>query len=461
MSLATTSSWQRIRASLLHAEFTGIDQARRLTGAPLGAALTQAAARLDGRDLGSGHTLSASAVTVRRWWDQWLRGGKVAGAIAYGYKGTNKRAFPRALITEVLKLATAETGGRDKNSRGAHATDIRKVLEKRWRAGHALPGIGTWQQWWATEHPSFPLPSQAPDFPWSTKTILRHSGAKAIKAGGNLGAAAMEKHTWKIERDYSKLRKCELYTLDDVRLDLAALDDATGKAVTMTCYILMEVAARYIVAHVCKPDTAIHQADVDELLAHGLSVPGFGIGVGYQTHILFERGTIACSEAAQLVLEAGSEGQIKVHRTGMDGGVKWTGAARDRASGRGNGKAVIESFNGKFHNRLIWLPGQRGNNAANQPRNLGIEFAGADNPLASKGRTTAQNAERLHALNRIAEANGMPPFAALPLLYVSQVQQIVGIAIADYNNEGGHGMQGFHRVAQIESAPGVWEEEPS
>lgn len=460
-TLSQYPEWQRLRASLLHGEFLAIDEAVRLLGARVGDKLAMAAAKLDGRDLGSGQTLKASAPTMRRWWDRWQAGGKKAAALLFGYVGTNKHAMPDALKTEILKLSTAETGGRDKNGRGPRSSDILRVLERKWRAGQSLPGVGTWQEWFARHYPEFPLPAKAPEFPWCKRTVLRHSGCRAIRAGGNIGMAAMEKHLWKIERDYSKLRKCEIYTLDDVRLDFAAIDDATGRVVTVTCYILMEVASRYIVAHVCKPDTAILQADVDELIAHGLQCPGFGIGVGYQTHILFERGTIACSEAAQLVLEAGSDNRIVVHRTGMDGGVKWSGAASDRASGRGNGKAVIESFNGKFHHRLIWLPGQRGNNAANQPKNLGIEFAGAKDPLARTGDTVTTRAERLHALNRIAEANGLPPLDALPLLYVSQVQAIVAAAIHDYNHDGNHNMQGFHRVHERETAPGVWEEEES
>ena len=266
------------------------------------------------------------------------------------------KRLPDEMVAEIKKLATAKTGGRDIHQNGIEAPAIRKKLTERWWRGESLPGLGTWQEWFKATHPAIPLPANPPEFPWCDKTILRKMGPKALRRMGNIGHAAALKHMPSMKRDYSKLRKCELYTLDDVRLDLVALDDLTGKVVDVTCYILMEVASRSIVSFVLKPKNAIRAEDVDEMLAHGLQADGFGIGVDYPTHIWFERGTIACSEAAQRVLEAGSEGGIIIHRTSMDGGVSWIGSAADKASGHSAGKAAIESFNRNLHRHLLHLP---------------------------------------------------------------------------------------------------------
>ena len=261
-----------------------------------------------------------------------------------------------------------------------------------------------------------------------------------------------------MERDYSKLRKCELYTLDDVRLDFVAIDETTGRVVDMLAYILIEVASRSIVAFLVKPVDAIKAEDVDELLAHGLQADGFGVGEGYTTHIWFERGTVACSEAAQLVLEAFSDNAIKIHRTSMDGGVRWVGAAADKTSGHSSGKAVIESFNRNLHRRLLGVVGQRGNNFANQPANLGVGDPSAKDASKSDKQTAKHQAEKLAQFKLTAMAAGADARVKLPFLTATQAQQVVAAAVADHNSERGHSMQGFHRITEAEIAPDTWRE---
>jgi hypothetical protein len=282
---------------------------------------------------------------------------------------------------------------------------------------------------------------------------------KAISRMGNLGDAAAQKHLPSMERDYSQLRKCELYTLDDVRLDLVCLDELSGKVVEMIAYILMEVSSRSIVSFVCKPEGAIRAEDVDELLACGLQTEGYGLGVGYTTHIWFERGTIACSEAAQKVLESFSEGSLKIHRTSMDGGrVRWRGAAADKATGHAAGKAVIESFNRNLHRRLEHLPGQRGNNFANQPANLGVGDAKVKDASRSRKETLRAATELLAQFRLTAIAAGADAKLKLPILTSSQVVMAVRSAIQEHNTTRGHSMQGFHTIREAEVSPGVWRE---
>lgn len=338
------------------------------------------------------------------------------------------------------------------------AAQIYKKIKQIWKAGGTLPGVGTWQEWWAVTHPQLALPSTPPDFPWSYRTIVRKMPPKAISRMGNLGNAAALKHLPTMDRDYSKLRKCELYTLDDVQLDFVCIDELTGRVVKMIAYLLMEVASRCIVAFVCKPEDAIKAEDVDELLARGLQAPGFGLGVGYTSHIWFERGTIACSEAAQKVLEAFSDGALKIHRTSMDGGVRWIGAAADKASGHSAGKAVIESFNRNLHRLLGHLPGQRGNNFGNAPANLGFGDSKAKDASRSSKTTLTAEAERLAQFKLTAMAAGIDAKLKLPLLTSSQGVAAVAEAVKAHNSARGHTMQGFHQITEAEVAPGVWRE---
>jgi hypothetical protein len=458
MALHQTSTWQQDRAARLHNAFMALESAMAHEGATLVASLQNLATSLDGTPLKGGRILRASFPTLRTLYYKWADGGRKATALICSYQSpAHTIRLPDELAAEIQKLATTKTGARDKNGNAIEAPAIRKALQKRWHNGEALPGLGTWQQWWTNVHPALPLPANPPEFPWSDKTILRRMGPKALRRMGNIGHAAALKHLPTMSRDYSKLRKCELYTLDDVRLDLVALCELTGKPVDVVIYVLMEVASRCIVSFVLKPKNAIRQEDVDEMLAHGLQAEGFGIGVGYPTHIWFERGTIACSEAAQRVLEAGSEGGIIIHRTSMDGGVSWIGSAADKASGHSAGKAAIESFNRNLHRYLLHLPGQRGNNYANMPANLGAGDPGLVDASKSERGTLVHEAERLAQFKITAALLGHSADVKLPILTISELQQEVRIVMQQHNDRRGHNFQGFHHITEAEVAPGVWQ----
>jgi hypothetical protein len=450
--------WQRQRVAAIDAEFRRLHDSIEHEGAPLVAGLLAIETRLHGQPLDGGkHTLKATYKTLIRLWYLWQRSGRKANALL-PCTTPAQAGFPALLNNEIHRLASNNTGGRDKNGGGMEAGGIYKRFKKIWKAGGTLPGLGTWQEWWQTQHPGKALPPVPPDFPWSYRTILRRMPPKAIAKLGNLGHAAASKHLPSMDRDYSKLRKCELYTLDDVRMDFVCLDELTGRVCEMTAYLLMEVASRCIVSFIIKPTDAIRAEDVDELLARGLQTEGFGLGVGYTTHIWFERGTVACSEAAQKVLEAFTDGGLKIHRTSMDGGVRWIGAATDKASGHSAGKAVIESFNRNLHRRLEHLPGQRGNRFDNQPANLGVGESQAKDPSRSGKDTLRAASERLAQFKLTAMAAGADVKIKLPILTATQGAAAVAAAVRDHNATRGHTMQGFHTITEAEVAPGIWRE---
>lgn len=451
--------WQIDRACLLHREFADVALMVGCEGLALTALLAELAARLAGRPLGDGkHLMRASTGTLVRAWYVWDAGGRNAAALMPAYRTpSHVRHMPAELCAEIQRLASGPSGGRDMHANGIEGATIRKQLAKKWQAGEPLPGLGTWREFWARTQPGSPPPALAPDFPWSTKTVVRKMGTKALRTLGNVGRAKANKHLPHMQRDYSKLRRCEYFTLDDARADLVAIDELTGRVVEVLLYLFMEVASRQIIGFLCKPKQNIKAEDVDELVAHSLQADGFGIGVGYTSHIWFERGTVACSQAAQTVLEAGSDGAIKVHRTGMDGGTRWIGAARDKSSGHANGKAVIESFVRNLHRRLIHLPGQRGNTYANQPANLGVGESAVKDPSKREAAGTLKaEAERLAQFKLTAMAAGAAADLKLPLLTIASLQREIAAALKSHNSERDHGMQGFHTLTEAEVGPGVW-----
>lgn len=439
MSITSAKDWERERAALLN---NALVEALRLTdveGRKIKHALAEARKLVQGKILPGDKFLRCSEASMRRFWDDWNRGGRTADALLHDYSGS-KVKMPGELVREFQRRATKEGS--------LNISAAIQSLYRDWKVGNVdLPGLGSREEW----NRLHGLPLDAPtDFPVSVRTLYRWKPGKGELAGGVHGQARMRAVGPYVDMNYSTLRKGELYTLDDVRLDILCVDENSGKVIEVTCYMLMEVASRYLVAYVLKPRNAISQDDVDELLAYGLQAPGFGIGVGYTTHIKFERGTIACSKAAQLTLEAASHGRIKIHRTSMDGSIRWAGSPKDKASGHAVGKAVIESFFRRLHLALMQLPGQRGNKWANQPQNLGYEGAGKLTP----GSLSAE-AEKLARLQMIA---GKRIALRLPMLYLRDVDAAVKEALRMHNTEPGHDYSGHGTFEQAEVAPGVWQE---
>lgn len=447
--LAHKKAWQRDRALVLHEAFTAMEAAVQSGAVAPGKAVAAVRRSLNGRMVGTPpRPLRVSVPTVYNNLKRWRDGGRTPEALLLGYvKPASTK--PAALVAEVQRRATMPGM--------ANFSVVIAGLKKDFTAGKSIQGLGTWQDLWRA-HPRtkhLPLPQRAPEMTAfvSDSTLRSWAPDKVTRAGGVLGTAAAKGLLPYVSLNYSILKKCQLYTLDDVRLDLIVIDDATGRAIEVVCYIMMEVASRLIGGYVMKPAHAIRAEDVDELVAYTLSA--LGVGRGHTTHIKFERGTVACSEAAQRVLEGATGGALQIHRTSMNGGIRWVGAPAERKSGNAAGKAVIESFNRKLHLMLMDLPGQRGNRWENQPATLG--FTGGRNKDGSSSTHAGSliaEAEKLARGNLLAQGRVR---LKLPMLYLSELHTIFKGAIQRHNAEPGHDYQGHGHYAERETAPGVWE----
>jgi hypothetical protein len=477
--LARTPEWQRQRAMILHREFLALETAAA-HGASVTGEIRAISQRLSSQVIRwtgpRGHakekSLRASPATLYRALADWRAGGRSIGALLHDYRSAgHHRPMPPELDAEIRRLASLATGGRNKDQL-APATFAARDLHRRWHGGEPIPGLGTWQDWWRSspETAALALPAGPPDFPFSQRTITRHCGHVAIRKLGNVGFAAAKKHLPSIERDYAQLRKAELFTLDDVRLDLVAIDEFTSQVVTVEAYIMMEVGSRFIPSFVLRSGGKVKARDVKALIAAGLAKTG--LPVGYTCNILFERGTLACSDELKDFLEGVSDGRIRVRKTGMIDNVRWIGAAADKARGNSAGKAVIESFNRSLHYRLLHLPGQRGNTRENQPLNLGVEdrdrLQGSGDQKGRIGRprrasardagadTLVAHAERLARFKRAAAIHGFDCDLQFPLLTVAQLEAEVAAAIDAHNREPGRDYQGHRQQAMIQGPGGVW-----
>lgn len=458
MSLDATAAWNRARAFKLHEHFTTAAAAVQ-AGARIGAELQRVQRLVDGLLIqypGGELRLEISAASLRREWDYWLAGGRKGRERAehvrqpeallctYTAGCGGATAMPRALIAELHRRLTLATGGRDKHGKSPISVVFQQFRQD-FAARRPLPGI---------DYDAYPAGAE---FPWSYSTVCRHKPPRTLRALGNRGAAAHKAIGAHVSLNYARLRKGELYTLDDVRLDIVCIDEATGEAIEVVLYVFMEVGSRAIVAYVMKPAAAIQQEDVDELVAHALQVPGFGLGIDYLTHILFERGATACSDGAKAVLEGVTGGRIKVHKTGMIGGVRWLGGPRDKARGNAAGKAVIESFNRWLHYALLHLPGQRGNHADNQPASMGD--LGQARYHTSTGQRTMKGTliDQAEQLAQFQVLTGQRVKLKLPMLYLFELNEAVREAIKRHNTEAGHDYRGHGEHFEAEVAPGVWQ----
>jgi hypothetical protein len=382
--------------------------------------------------------------SLRRFYEDWEQNPSPL-AFAPKYQST-QRKIPSELVTEFIRRSTGVGRSSDRcdNLRQAMVT-----LRQDWFDEKPIPGIGTWKEWWMSQHPGLQFPRQIPDFPVSERTLYRYQPSRAMRAWGSNGEAAARKILPSITRTRKDLRLGEVYLFDDVRLDLICRDDETMRPTEVRCYIAIDVATNFIPAFTVRAGNSVVKYDADQLVVRALQK--VGIGIDYTTHLVFERGTMTMSEPAARTLEEASEGRIKVHKTRMNGGRTYIGTPIDAPSGHWMGKAVIESFMRRLHLALLDLPGQRGNHYRNQPASLG--YVGHNqNP---KSGTLIDQAKKLteielHFDHRIKLDCG--------LMGSTLVGLAMRKAIELHNNNSDHDYEGFGTVLQKEIAPGVWED---
>jgi hypothetical protein len=379
--------------------------------------------------------------TARRILEKWLKSGRDPYAVCQKYSvGGGK--IPAELITELKRRRTLK-GVR------TNAAAIKSIKDD-YRAGNDLPGIGTWQDFWAKTHPDLPLPELPPEFPFSDAALNRclPRRTSAFVKMGTIGVAAARQELKTMLRDSSQLPAARLYTADDARLDIVCLAADTRRLSLLKVYLMQEWGSRLIVAYALRAGNALTENDVRAMVVRGLKAGGL-CATG-TTHVVLESGMMALSQKSVEDIEYWTEGRVAIHRTEMIAGRTWAGAAPDKPVGNPRGKGVIEVFIKKLHALNMLVPGQTSNHYSTQPANLGLVGQW-------KRPTPGSVLGEAEMLAQYMAADGSIRLE-LPVKWSFEIAQILADSIKEYNSTRGHKMQGFGHVTQIETAPDVWED---
>lgn len=347
-----------------------------------------------------------------------------------------KKQVPGELIRAFKALCVMP----DMNVAAAH-----RKLEMDWQVGREVPGIGKMEE------------ARQP-FPFKVTQLRKFAPSMGARKLGNRGNAEARRDALPyMTRTHEQLRACELFVMDDTRINVTVMNDINGFPAQLKCYIAMEVASRKIVGYVIREGN-MRASDVDALMSRILRTCGLARrDSGYKSTFLFERGTVACSDQKQALLEAMFPGQIEIRRTSMDGGRNMPGDYAQAASGHWMGKGVIESFMRTLGYITRHIDGQRGSNYRVAPAMVGypgkkgahagsmvdeaqtlIKSAMAAAYFKSNGAETSPHAREA------VEAMGLE----VPTMFVSEFRQAFALSIMAYNQETDHRREGFRQVGE-------------
>jgi hypothetical protein len=284
------------------------------------------------------------------------------------------------------------------------------LRDELWAAGAAIPGIGTWRDWWQKVFPSISVPAQFPGiFPtgWTVRNLRRYGPSRAEKKVFQEGLMAAHPYLPVLRRDPSKLRPMEWIVIDDFQLDvmccfhgdpergikpqisyvagLMAMDVGTRKKLAWLLGPLVKREVKQPDGTTRMVECNIRAVDVQALLykvfQHGLP--------DYQVTIVCENRTATIGPALELMLSTIYDGRIRVQRTSLidhktlaNGFVEHLGAFWE--------KGWIESEFNKLWNMMANQKGYKGSNERlNGPGDL-------DDQREYCGRFLGQGAKQLN-----------------------------------------------------------------
>jgi hypothetical protein len=154
------------------------------------------------------------------------------------------------------------------------------------------------------------------------------------------------RHSPDIEVAWDQLPLNGQWQIDDVTEDWYAHAADVQRTMRPYAYAIIRTRTRQWVALVTS-ETPIVQEQVRTLVGVAMASPHGGI----PGEIKFERGTVACDDYLQRLLESIG---VRVRRTSMDGGRVDPAALPDTAKGHFQGKAIIEA-NFRLHHNAQWM----------------------------------------------------------------------------------------------------------
>jgi type II secretory pathway pseudopilin PulG len=308
-------------------------------------------------------------------------------------------------------------------------------LYRQWRAGHAIPGYGTWHAWWS-EHHQGPMPRVAP-IPrgWGERQLHRLCSDKAALALARRGIAAARPLLPDIIRTRTGLRPMEYIVLDDWRADFLVHVPGYDQAVELNGILAMDVACAKALRFGVRPSLprqdgsseGLKRADTKSIVSDILLK--YGWPRDYPCNLIVERGTATITPDDAAAIEQVTNGQVRVHWTSMISGAVFGWA--DKPVGNFRGKAWLESFFNLLHNACASLPGQIGAHYRLRP-----------------ARVAAQEAEckaLLRAQEALPDALRETINYQLPFLDCAQARDALNWVFHTLNDREDHALEGFER----------------
>jgi hypothetical protein len=252
-----------------------------------------------------------------------------------------------------------------------------RLLVRQWMSGDAIPGYGTWRDWWRKSRGSAPpcLDGWKPPLPngWSYQNLFKHKPTAAVLKVAREGRKAMAAHRPLVLKTRQGMEPGQMYMYDDVwwdnRCRLGAKD---VRPLELGC---VDVASAYQFAWGMRPlieddwskkKQGIKDVEMRYLVAAVLTQHGFHNKGVVQ---VVEHGTAAISEKLEALLHDMSGGLIKVQRGGMEG-CAFADQFRGQSTGNSRSKALKESLGNLVHNEAGNLPAQMGMNRQHKPEQL-------------------------------------------------------------------------------------------
>lgn len=242
-----------------------------------------------------------------------------------------------------------------------------RQLCKMWFDGLAIPGYGTWQDYWAKRigHAPDVCP---PDLPhgWSYEALNRIKPAAADISLARYGIASTRHMLPHVIGTREGLRPLEYIAFDDVELDFLVYVTGVQRPCKIRALVCKDVATDCWLRFVLRPAILRDDGVQDGLklkdmkrLVGDLGV-NFGFPMDYVSNWIMERGTATLPGGEIIALSESTGGMVKVHLTSMISGKVLMGGYADKSVGNSWGKAWIESGFNLVHNELAHLPGQKG-----------------------------------------------------------------------------------------------------
>jgi hypothetical protein len=390
-----------------------------------------------------------STVSLRRKYVVYLAGGW--RSLVAGYKGPSE--LPEAFADYVRKLV-------EENQRSMGKAF--EVIHDLWRAGHPIPGYGTWVEYHMRRYPDRPLPKVCPrQLPagWSCRNLYRKAPNKGARMLALRGLAAAKRYFPSIPRDPSQLRPLEQIVIDDFELDCLCVFPGNERHKPqigrVAGLLAMDVATRRklhwgigqrLEKHEEQPDgtmktvrMGITRVDV-QLLLHGLFAE-YGLPE-YPVTILCENAAARISPELELALSTLFEGRVRVERTGLIDH-KTLGNGFCEGGGKPWEKGWIESAFNALWNRLGNMPGYKGSNQRlNAPGDLDAKIAYTKLLLGQGERGLNLPPEKIMLLR-------------LPFPSPQAVGQAFAWACAASDNNPVHRYLGFDRVTEYQIEAGA------